>query len=95
MFLSLVVRVVSHQPPLHTAKDAGKMPSTLSDRVDPPTAKLYMASVDNLSSVVLKNEKDEDVDVEALTEDKGLVLFLVPEVDTRVCLFFSHISVRF
>ena len=38
---------------------------------------------DSLPSVILKNEKDEDVDVSTLTSEKGLVLFLVPKADTR------------
>lgn len=42
---------------------------------------------DVLPSVVLKNEKDEDVDVAQLAAKKSLVLFLVPKADTRQ--FFS------
>lgn len=38
---------------------------------------------DSLPSLILKNEKDEDVDVATLTSEKGLVLFLVPKADTR------------
>jgi peroxiredoxin Q/BCP len=38
---------------------------------------------DTLPSYTLKNEKDEDIDVSALTAEKGLVLFLVPKADTR------------
>ncbi|KAK7051763.1 AhpC-TSA-domain-containing protein [Favolaschia claudopus] len=40
---------------------------------------------DSLPTLTLKNEKDEDVEVSALTEDKGLVLFLVPKADTPGC----------
>ncbi|KAF7313977.1 AhpC-TSA-domain-containing protein [Mycena chlorophos] len=40
---------------------------------------------DELPSLTLKNEKDEDVDVASLTADKGLVLFLVPKADTPGC----------
>ena len=38
-----------------------------------------------LPSLTLKNEKDEDVDVGALAAkaERGVVLFLVPKVDTR------------
>jgi peroxiredoxin len=57
---------------------------------DPPTAKLSpMAVGDTLPSLVLKNEKDEDVDVKSLTEEKGLVLFLVPKADTRTSFTLS------
>ncbi|KAF8181407.1 thioredoxin-like protein [Mycena galopus ATCC 62051] len=40
---------------------------------------------DSLPTLTLKNEKDEDVEVASLTEDKGLVLFLVPKADTPGC----------
>lgn len=43
-----------------------------------------------LPSHVLKNEKDEDIDVSTLTAEKGLVLFLVPKADTRE--FISPLS---
>lgn len=38
---------------------------------------------DNLPSIILKNEKDEDVDVAKLAAENDLVLFLVPKADTR------------
>jgi peroxiredoxin Q/BCP len=42
---------------------------------------------DSLASLtlVLKNEKDEDVDVATLAAEKGVVLFLVPKADTPGC----------
>lgn len=40
---------------------------------------------DTIPSVVLKNEKGEDVDTSTLTEAKGVVLFLVPKADTPGC----------
>ncbi|KAI0072483.1 AhpC-TSA-domain-containing protein [Panus rudis PR-1116 ss-1] len=40
---------------------------------------------DTLPSLVLKNEKGEDIDVATLTADRGLVLFLVPRADTPGC----------
>ncbi|KAI0782768.1 thioredoxin-like protein [Abortiporus biennis] len=40
---------------------------------------------DSLPSVTLKNEEGEDVDVSTLTEEKGLVLFLVPKANTPGC----------
>ncbi|KAJ7669821.1 AhpC-TSA-domain-containing protein [Mycena polygramma] len=47
-------------------------------------AKLATIDVgDSLPTLTVKNEKDEDVEVSKLTEDKGLVLFLVPKADTR------------
>lgn len=38
---------------------------------------------DTLPSLVLKNEKGEDVDTTSLTIESGAVLFLVPKADTR------------
>ncbi|KAH0828795.1 thioredoxin-like protein [Lanmaoa asiatica] len=38
-----------------------------------------------LPSLVLKNEKGEDVDTISLTAEKGVVLFLVPKADTPGC----------
>ena len=38
---------------------------------------------DVLPSYILKNEKDEDVDVASLAAEKGVVFFLVPKADTR------------
>ncbi|KAF8838052.1 AhpC-TSA-domain-containing protein [Paxillus ammoniavirescens] len=40
---------------------------------------------DTIPSVILKNEKGEDVDTSMLTEAKGVVLFLVPKADTPGC----------
>jgi peroxiredoxin Q/BCP len=64
------------------------------DEPNPPTAKLPPVEVgEKLPSFVLKNEKDEDVDVSTLTGEKGLVLFLVPKADTRASLQVTHYSV--
>ena len=38
---------------------------------------------ETLPSLVLKNEKGEDVDTASLTAEQGAVLFLVPKADTR------------
>jgi peroxiredoxin Q/BCP len=38
---------------------------------------------DKLPSLVLKNEKGEDIQVADLTAENGVVLFLVPKADTR------------
>jgi len=40
---------------------------------------------ETLPSLVLKNEKGEDVDTTSLTVEKGVVLFLVPKADTPGC----------
>ncbi|KAI0330308.1 AhpC-TSA-domain-containing protein [Cubamyces sp. BRFM 1775] len=40
---------------------------------------------DVLPSYIIKNEKDEDIDVASLTAEKGAVFFLVPKADTPGC----------
>ncbi|TFK82809.1 AhpC-TSA-domain-containing protein [Polyporus arcularius HHB13444] len=40
---------------------------------------------DTLPSYIVKNEKDEDVDVATLAAEKGVILFLVPKADTPGC----------
>jgi hypothetical protein len=49
---------------------------------------------ENLPSITLKNEKEEDVDVGDLAKEKGIVLFLVPKADTRAwtCFYFNYVS---
>lgn len=47
-----------------------------------------LASIDiggSLPSLVLKNEKDEDLQVAQIAGEKGAVLFLVPKADTPGC----------
>ena len=62
--------------PPQTKGDNGKA----ADISSPPLDTIDIG--DTIPSVVLKNEKDEDVDVATLTEEKGLILFLVPKADT-------------
>lgn len=38
---------------------------------------------DSLPSLIIKNEKGEDIDVATLALEKGVILFLVPKADTR------------
>lgn len=40
---------------------------------------------DNIPSITIKNEKDEDIDTANLAVEKGVVLFLIPKADTRTC----------
>ncbi|KAF9531478.1 thioredoxin-like protein [Crepidotus variabilis] len=40
---------------------------------------------DSLPSLILKNEKDADIQVEHLAKEKGVILFLVPKADTPGC----------
>lgn len=46
---------------------------------------------DSLPSFTLKNEKEEDVDVASLAEEKGVILFLVPRADTREYRSFCYL----
>lgn len=49
---------------------------------------------DSLPSIILKNEKEEDVNVKEIASDTGVVVFLVPKADTRelMHLLFHDIS---
>jgi thioredoxin-dependent peroxiredoxin len=38
---------------------------------------------DTLPTLTLKNEKNEDIQIADLASERGVVLFLVPKVDTR------------
>lgn len=40
---------------------------------------------DQLPSLTLKNEKDEDIEISTLATEKGVILFLVPKADTPGC----------
>ncbi len=44
---------------------------------------------DPLPDIVVKNEKDEDVQVQDLTKEHGAVIFLVPKADTRTSISLS------
>jgi len=39
---------------------------------------------DSLPSLVLKDEKGEDIQIADLADEKGVILFLVPKADTRM-----------
>jgi thioredoxin-dependent peroxiredoxin len=38
---------------------------------------------DTLPTLILKNEKNEDIQIADIASERGVVLFLVPKVDTR------------
>ncbi|KAF9223016.1 AhpC-TSA-domain-containing protein [Gyrodon lividus] len=65
--------------PEATADEPAAEPSSSSD------APKKIDIGDTIPSVVLKNEKGEDVDTSTLTAAKGAVLFLVPKADTPGC----------
>ena len=48
----------------------------------PALAKLEIG--DSLPTLILKNEKAEDVQIAELAAEKGVILFLVPKADTRM-----------
>nr|GAT60427.1 AhpC-TSA-domain-containing protein [Mycena chlorophos] len=75
------------EKPAKSAKKA-KEDEAGDDAVEEEAAAPALSPIDigdELPSLTLKNEKDEDVDVASLTADKGLVLFLVPKADTPGC----------
>ncbi|KAH9950798.1 AhpC-TSA-domain-containing protein [Amylocystis lapponica] len=50
-----------------------------------PDSSLHVDIGDSLPPLVVKNEKGEDVNVETLAAEKGVILFLVPKADTPGC----------
>ncbi|KAJ7229309.1 thioredoxin-like protein [Mycena haematopus] len=81
--------VADGEKPAKTKKSKAKVDAG-EDEGDPvgkeDLEKLTLIDIgDSLPSLTLKNEKDEDVEVSSLTEEKGLVLFLVPKADTPGC----------
>ncbi|KAJ6574420.1 thioredoxin-like protein [Mycena capillaripes] len=71
--------------PAKTKKAKEEAAGDEGDAVEPDPKLTTIDIGDSLPTLTLKNEKDEDVDVSTLTEDKGLVLFLVPKADTPGC----------
>lgn len=63
---------------------AGEEPSAAAEPSSAPSdAPKNVDAGETLPSLVIKNEKGEDVDTASLTAEKGVVLFLVPKADTR------------
>jgi len=57
-----------------------------SDEVAEPAPQLAPIDIgDTLPDLVLKNEKEEDVQVADIAKEKGAVVFLVPKADTPGC----------
>ncbi|KAF8129483.1 AhpC-TSA-domain-containing protein [Boletus edulis] len=65
------------------AVDEPSAPAAPSTPSDAPKDAIDVG--ETLPSLVLKNEKGEDVDTPSLTAEKGVVLFLVPKADTPGC----------
>lgn len=62
-----------------------------SDDAAEPTPQLAPIDIgDTLPDLVLKNEKEEDVQVADIAKEKGAVVFLVPKADTRT--FFHSVK---
>lgn len=70
----------------------------LKAKSDVPDVK-PLAIGDSLPDLTLKNEKGEEVNVQGLAAENGLILFLVPRADTRECLLpkivFWDVLLRF
>ncbi|KAJ6452774.1 AhpC-TSA-domain-containing protein [Mycena sanguinolenta] len=74
------------EKPAKTKKSKAKVDDEEGEPDEDDSAKLAPIDIgDSLPTLTLKNEKDEDVEVSSLTEEKGLVLFLVPKADTPGC----------
>ncbi|KAF7324496.1 AhpC-TSA-domain-containing protein [Mycena kentingensis (nom. inval.)] len=81
-------RKAAEDKPAKTTKKAKADAEDKDDEEEAAEEEPEVATIDigdSLPSLTLKNEKDEDVEVSSLTEDKGLVLFLVPKADTPGC----------
>lgn len=66
-----------------SSEENGEEQDELPDDDDDDVVAANINIGDPIPTVTLKNEKDEDVNVAQLTEEKGLILFLVPKADTR------------
>ncbi|GBE84363.1 Peroxiredoxin [Sparassis crispa] len=65
-----------------------KAEEAATEASDAPEAAQALAHIDigdSLPSLVLKNEKGEDVEVSTMASEKGVILFLVPKADTPGC----------
>ncbi|KAI0916155.1 hypothetical protein AcV5_003169 [Taiwanofungus camphoratus] len=71
-------------PTIKKTKGEESGAETSSEPVESP--KLASIDVgDSLPSLIIKNEKGEDIDVATLALEKGVILFLVPKADTPGC----------
>ncbi|KAI5119413.1 hypothetical protein M0805_004900 [Coniferiporia weirii] len=77
--------IADDKPKEDAGNDAKKVKVVKSKKpVDESTEGLSIG--DSLPDLVLKNEKDEDVNVQSIAADSaGVVLFLVPKADTPGC----------
>lgn len=64
-------------PPADADEEKDELASDVSDQPK------VLEVGDVLPNITLKNEKDEDVNVQELAKDNGVVIFLVPKADTR------------
>ncbi|TFK68058.1 AhpC-TSA-domain-containing protein [Pluteus cervinus] len=72
-----------------TKKRARKAPAKAADEEDASSSTPSLPELnigDPLPSLILKNEKDEDIQVADLVDEQnGVILFLVPKADTPGC----------
>lgn len=62
---------------------AAEAPSAVAEPSSAPLDPPMNVDGETLPSLVLKNEKGEDIDTASLIAEQGVVLFLVPKADTR------------
>jgi len=78
----------SKKPAKRSAEDQGTQSSRKKAKADDSPEVPEIAPIDIgdvLPSLILKTEKNEDVDVSTLAAEKGIILFLVPKADTPGC----------
>jgi len=83
-----VKKRIAEESTVTEAAEASTSKKVKSDLEDDEKEEEGLSSIDigdTLPSLVLKNEKGEDIQIAELTVEYGLVLFLVPKADTPGC----------
>ena len=88
----VVVRLLTRLERVFQSRGGAKKAEDAKESESPAPELSSIDIGDSLPSFTLKNEKGEDVDVSTLTEEKGVVFFLVPKADTRGCCIFRVIE---
>jgi len=79
-------KMPSAEEEMQAAADVAEEPSAVAESSSVPLDAPKNVDIgETLPSLVLTNEKGEDVDTASLTEERGVVLFLVPKADTPGC----------
>ena len=76
----LVTQAKAESAPENEAEESG-------DAAEPVPQLAPIDIGDTLPNLILKNEKEEEVQVADIAKEKGAVVFLVPKADTRIFSF--------